>query len=165
MSVSEALKIAKKEGLDLVEIAPKAKPPVVKIVNFGKFLYREEKRLKEQKKKTKGSDLKEIRFSPFIAENDYNTRLERIREFLGQKDKVKLVVKFKGRQMGSKNFGYDLLKKVVAGIGEEVAIDMEPKFLGRHLAMVISPLGKSKRHEIIKPKKRKKDNDKINEKN
>ncbi len=155
MSRDEALKKAKEAELDLVEIAPKAKPPVVKIVDFGKFAYREEKKLKEQKKKTKASDLKEVRFSPFIAENDYNVRLERIKEFLADKDKVKLVVKFKGRQMGSKQFGYKLFDKVLETLGDTVSVDMEPKFLGRHLSMIISPLSGAKQQEKSKNGKNK----------
>lgn len=139
-----ALKEASKLELDLVEIAPLAKPPVAKIVNFGKFLYQEEKKLKKEAKKSKGSELKEIRFSPFIAENDFSTRLERVKEFLKDKNKVKLTVVFKGRQMGSKNFGYGLLKKVLGILGEGVHVDMEPKFIGRHLIMIISPSSQKK---------------------
>ncbi len=145
MSIDKALVQARKSGLDLIEIAPIAKPPVAKIINFGKFRYQEEKKAKQQKKGVKGGELKEIRFSPFIGEADYKTRLERVKEFLEDKDKVRLVVKFKGRQMGSKQFGYSLLKRVLDELGKSIAVDMEPKFLGRHLIMVISPYGKSKK--------------------
>ena len=126
-------------------IAPKAKPPVVKITDFGKFKYQEDKKAKKQAKQTKSSELKEIRFSPFIGESDYQTRIEKIREFLEDKNKVRVVVKFKGRQMGSKKFGYDLLKRIITEFEDEIQVDMQPKFLGRHLVMVISPLSKSKR--------------------
>ena len=142
MKTDEALKQAKSEGLTLVEIAPTAKPPVAKIVDFGKFRYQEEKKLRTQLKKTKTSELKEIRFSPFIAENDYNTRIKRIREFLGDKNKVRLVVVFTGRQMGSKPQGYELLKRIIAELGEAISVDMTPKFLGKHLMMIISPVAK-----------------------
>jgi len=138
----KALELAKKAGLDLVEIAPRARPPVVKIIDFGKFKYREEKKLRKQKKGSKGGELKEVRFSPFIGKADYDTRIDRIKEFLEEKDKVRVVVKFKGRQMGSKPYGYDLLKRVLEKFSEKVAVDMEPKFLGRHLMMVISPTTK-----------------------
>jgi len=147
VSIAEALKQAKDAGVDLIEIAPKAKPPVVKIENFGKFRYREEKKLQKAKKGVKTSEVKEIRFSPFIAEHDFETRIERVEEFLQDSNKVRLVVVFKGRQMGSKDFGYGLLKKVIERFGERISIDMEPKFLGRHLAMVVSPLKKSKKTE------------------
>lgn len=151
ISRQEALAKAKEAALDLIEIAPLAKPPVAKIVNLGKFLYAEEKRKKAEAKKTKASELKEIRFSPFIAENDYATRLARVKEFLGEKNKVKAVVVFKGRQLGSKPFGYQLLGRVIKDLGEgTVSIDMEPKFLGRHLVMIISPRTKVKKEGAIK---------------
>ena len=142
MSVRDAIIHAKKEGKDVVEIAAKAEPPVVKVIEYGKFKYQEEKKLKEQNKKAKAAELKEVRFSPFMGEQDYQTRLKRVREFLLDGDKVRTVVVFKGRQMDSKKFGYDLLKKVLAEFGESVAVDMEPKFAGRHLAMIISPIKK-----------------------
>ena len=151
ISRTEALAKAKEANLDLIEIAPMAKPPVAKIINLGKFLYAEEKRKKAEAKKTKASELKEIRFSPFIAANDYNTRLERVRKFLGEKNKVKAVVVFKGRQLGSKPFGYQLLGRIIKDLGEgSVSVDMEPKFLGRHLVMIISPRVKKavKKEEI-----------------
>lgn len=137
---ADALKKAKEENLDLVLIAENANPPVAKIVNLGKFIYQEEKKLKKQK--SKSTDLKEIRFSPFIGEADYETRVKRIVEFLGDRDKVKLTVVFKGRQLGSRNFGYGLLDKIVKELGESVHVDSEPKFFGRHLSMVISPVAR-----------------------
>jgi len=145
LTTIEALKKAKEAELDLVEIAPKAVPPVAKIIEFGKFRYSQQKKLRAQKSKSKSPELKEIRFSPFIGEADYNTRLERVKEFLSDKDKVRLVVKFKGRQMGSKQYGYDLLDKIINDVGKDsIAVDMVPKFLGRHLVMIISPMTKSK---------------------
>ena len=145
LDIQKALALAKKEGLDLVEIAPHAKPPVTRIVDIGKFKYEKEKKEKAQKKKTKTSELKEIRFSPFIGEADYNTRLIRIKEFLEDKNKVKVVVKFKGRQMGSKQFGYKLFERLLEDLKGRVGIDMNPKFLGRHLIMIISPLARGKK--------------------
>lgn len=144
LTKAQALEKSKKEGLDLIEIAPQASPPVAKIINFGKFRYQEEKKRRAEAKRAKGTELKEIRFTPFIAENDYKVRLERIKEFLGEKNKVKAVVVFKGRQLGSKQFGYSLLKRVIDEFGEAVAIDMEPKFIGRHLITIISPVNKIK---------------------
>ncbi|OGM21463.1 translation initiation factor IF-3 [Candidatus Woesebacteria bacterium RIFCSPHIGHO2_01_FULL_38_9] len=144
LKLNEALTEAQKNGLDLVEIAPNAKPPVAKIVELGKFRYEQEKKLQKQKKAAKSGEVKEVRLSPFIAEHDYNVRLTKIREFLDDSNKVRVVVVFTGRQMDSKPFGYELLKKVVANLEGRIAIDMEPKFLGRHLAMVISPVKKGK---------------------
>ena len=124
----------------MVEIAPLAKPPVAKIVEFSKFKYQEEKKARAIAKKQKGGELKEIRFSPFIAEGDYQTRLKRVREFLTEKNKVKLVVVFMGRQMGSKHMGYKLLERINKELGEDIAVDMKPKFLGRYLMTIISPV-------------------------
>lgn len=141
---AEAIEKAKKEGLTLVEIAPNANPPVAKIVDFGKFRYAEEKKARAQARGVKGGEVKEIRFSPFIADNDYQTRIKRIREFLGDKNKVRIVVVFKGRQMNSKPQGYVLLQRIFKEMGGEIATDMEPKFLGKHLITVISPVTKKK---------------------
>ena len=148
LPIEKALSEAANVGLSLVEIAPNAKPPVAKIVELGKFKYQEEKKLQKQKRGSKVLEVKEIRFSPFIGKADYDIRIERIKEFLADKDKVKVVVKFMGRQMGSKQFGYDLLKKVLSEFEDEIALDMEPKFMGRHLMMVISPLTKVNRQEV-----------------
>lgn len=135
----EALKKAQDEGLTLIEVAPNAKPPVAKIVDLGKFKYLEEKKARKEKKGIKGGDTKEVRFSPFIGDHDYQTRLSRVEEFLTEKNKVKLVVIFTKRQLGSKQFGYDLLGKIAKNFGERISIDMQPKFLGRYLIMTISP--------------------------
>lgn len=145
LTKEEALKKAKDEGLTLVEISATAVPPVAKIVDFGKFRYSEEKKAREQSKKVKGGEVKEIRFSPFIAENDFNTRIERIREFFADKNKVRVVVVFRGPQMRVKNTGYDVINKIKAVFGDSVITDMEPKFLGKHLVTVISQTTKSKK--------------------
>lgn len=149
LSLQEALKTARESERDLIEIAPKAVPPVAKIIEFGKFKYQEEKKLKKQKKSVKGGEVKEIRFSPFIGESDYETRRQKAEKFLKNSNKIRAVVKFKGREMGSKQFGYKLLERFLADFGDKVVVDMKPKFLGRHLAMVISPTfkGKSKQEQ------------------
>lgn len=142
LKLADAFAKARESELDLVEIAPTAKPPVAKIVELGKFRYQEEKKLKKEKKKSKASELKEIRLSPFIAEHDFENRLARITEFLNEKNKVRVVVVFTGRQLDSKKFGYEVLGRVNKLLAGSISIDMEPKFFGRHLAMVISPLAK-----------------------
>ncbi len=147
LKILEALSRAKEENLDLVEIAPQAKPPVVKIVEQGKFLYQEEKKARAEKKKAKASELKEVRFSPFIADADFETRVARVAEFLEDKNKVRLVVKFKGRQMEVKGAGYEVTRKILDRFGEGIAVDMQPKFLGRHLVMVISPVARGRKTE------------------
>lgn len=149
MSRNEALEEARSRNTDLIEIAPKAQPPVAKLIELGKFKYQEEKKAQKAKRSQKSSELKEIRFSPFIGDADYKTRLARVVEFLSEGNKVRAVVKFKGRQMGSKTFGYGLFERLLEEVGKDkVVIDMEPKFIGRHLAMVISPT-----KEIIKKDK------------
>lgn len=145
---SEAIDKAKKEGLTLVEIAPNAKPPVAKIVDFGKFRYAEEKKARAQAKGVKGGEVKEIRFSPFIADNDYQTRIKRIKEFLGERNKVRIVVVFTGRQMNSKPQGYVLLQRIFKELEGQIATDMEPKFLGKHLITIISPYAKNQNKKI-----------------
>lgn len=154
ISKDEAIAKAKEAGLTLVEIAPAANPPVAKIVDFGKFRYAEEKKARAAAKKIKGGEVKEIRFSPFIAENDFNVRIERIKEFFEDKNKVRVVVVFKGPQMRVKHTGYEIINKIKAVFGDTIITDMEPKFLGKYLVTVISPTNKVKgmRQEIKEEK-------------
>lgn len=142
MGRDEAVRKAKGEGLTLVEIAPNAAPPVAKIVDFGKFKYAEEKKARQQGKGVKGGEVKEVRFSPFIAENDFKTRLERIKEFFAEKNKVRVVVVFTGPQMRVKHMGFEVINRIKKELADGVATDMEPKFLGKHLITVISPVAK-----------------------
>lgn len=142
LSKDEAIKKAKEADLTLVEIAPNATPSVAKIVDFGKFRYAEEKKLRAQQKKVKGGEVKEIRFSPFIADNDFKVRVGRIKEFFAEKNKVRVVVVFTGPQMRVKQTGYKVIQRILAEFGDTAAIDMEPKFLGKHLITVISPISK-----------------------
>lgn len=140
-SLSEALAKANEAELDLVEIAATANPPVAKIIDFAKFKYHEEKRNREAKlKEKKGTELKEIWLTPFMADNDYQVRLGRIKEFLEDNHKVRITVRFTFRQMVHREFGYEILKKVVADTSEISKIDQEPKFLGRQLMMMLTPV-------------------------
>jgi translation initiation factor IF-3 len=152
----EAIKKAKEAGLTLVEIAPNATPPVGKIVDFGKFRYAEEKKLRAQAKKVKGGQVKEIRFSPFIAENDFKVRIGRIQEFFADKNKARVVIVFTGPQMRVKHRGFDVINKIKAEFGETIVTDMEPKFLGKHLITVISPISKKSAKIQPAPKKEEK---------
>ncbi|CAN5329188.1 translation initiation factor IF-3 [soil metagenome] len=159
LSRDEALKKAKEMNLDLVLIAENAEPPVARIVNLGKYIYQEEKKLK--KGKTKSTELKEIRFSPFIGQADYETRLKRVKEFLENKDKVKLTGVLMGRQMNSKSFGFGLLDKVVVELGDTIHIDTQPKFLGRYLSMIVSPKTKKTVKQNAKTKNKEITSEKI----
>jgi len=141
----KALKQAQKKGLDLVEVAPSAKPPVCKIIDFKKFKFLESKKQQQDKKKTKRVELKEIKLGPFIAENDFNYRLKKAEEFLKEGDKVKISVVFRGRQITKKDFGYKLMERVLEKLKPFSEIDFEPKFAGRKLEMTLKPVkgGKS----------------------
>ena len=140
----EAIAKAKEIGLTLIEIAPTANPPVAKIADFGKFRYAEEKKIRAAAKKVKGGEVKEIRFSPFIGDADFEVRIKRIREFFEDKNKVRVVVVFKGPQMRVKQTGYTLINKIKNVFGDTIITDMEPKFLGKYLVTVISPVNKAK---------------------
>lgn len=140
-SLKEALEKAREEGLDLVEIAPHAKPPVAKIIDFAKFRYQQEKKEREAKKKEKrGTEIKEIWLTPFMAENDYQVKVGRIKEFLDEGHKVRIAVRFKGRQMGRSEFGYQVVKKLEEDVKEEGKIEQAPKFLGRQLMTTLTPI-------------------------
>ncbi|MFC1789992.1 translation initiation factor IF-3 [Patescibacteria group bacterium] len=138
LSLGEALSQANQKNLDLIEVAPKAKPPVCKIINFKKFLYLENKKNKSKKGQRK-SQTKEFRLKPFIAQNDLETRLKRAQKFLKQKNQLKFIIRFRGRQITRKEFGYELLGKVARRLSKLSRISQEPKFVGRQLIMSLSP--------------------------
>jgi len=138
MPVEKALALAKKEGLDLVEISDKAKPPIVKIIAFTKFKYLESKKSKSGQNKST-QDTKEVRFSPFMAENDLNTRVNRAKKFLKSGDRVKLVVKFTGRQITKKNFGDRVMQYALSKLNEVAKVDQPPKLMGKLLIAQIKP--------------------------
>ena len=154
MPTQEALFKARQKGLDLVEVASKADPPVCKIIDFKKFIYQENKKARTGKKK-KRQGLKGIRFTPFIASKDYEVRVNRAKEFLADGYKVKLTVKFVGRQITRKQFGYDLLKKAVEQLKEISKVETEPKLQGKLLMMVLSPSAKQTEKNGVKDAKAK----------
>lgn len=140
-SLKEALEKAREAELDIVEIAPHAQPPVAKIIEFAKFRYHEEKKEREARRKEKrGTEIKEIWLTPFMAENDYLVKVGKIKEFLGEGHKVRIAVRFKGRQMGHREFGYQVVKKLEKDIKEEGKIEQQPKFLGRQLVTTLTPI-------------------------
>ena len=138
MPLQEALFKARQKGLDLVEVAPKAQPPVCKIIDFKKFRYQEDKKLRASKRGQR-QDLKEFRFTPFIAPRDYEIRINRAREFLNKGRKVRLTVKFLGRQITRKKFGYELLNKAVEALRDISKIEAEAKLQGKLLCTVLAP--------------------------
>lgn len=143
MSKTEALTIAHDRGLDLVEIAPMAKPPVAKIIDFKKFKYLESKKERDGKAASGKVEIKEIRFSPFIGQGDMDTRLERIKEILADGDRVKIVVKFTGRQITKVEFGHDLIKKIMSSLEGLASADGVAKLQGKQLFLIINPAKKT----------------------
>lgn len=139
LPIFAAIQKAREAGVDLVEVAPNAKPPVAKIIDFKKFRYLEAKKEKEEKKGIKGGELKEVRFSPFIAQNDLNTRVKKIRGFLEENNKVRVVVRFSGREITRKDFGYKVVDQILQNLAEVAEKDAEPKFQGRDLFVIVSP--------------------------
>lgn len=139
MSRIEALTKAREEELDLVEIAASAKPPVVKIIDFNKFLYQESKKKQEEKKKAKVSETKEVRLGPFMSSNDLQVVVRRAKEFLEDGDKVKLVLKFKGRQITHPEFGHAIIGRTIEALSDISKVDREARLEGKQLIAVISP--------------------------
>ncbi len=134
----EALKLAQEQELDLVEIAPKANPPVAKIVDFNKFLYQQEKKKKEEKKKAKTSETKEVRLGPFMSENDLQVVIRRAREFLEEGHKLRLVLKFRGRQIVHPEFGHKIVSKFVESLKDISKVDRDAHFEGKQLVALLS---------------------------
>lgn len=139
ISSAEALQIAQKEGLDLVLIAPDAKPPVTKIMDFGKFKYQQEKKAKEAKKKQVKVEVKEIKLTVKIAQNDLNYKVKHALEFLSQGKHVKFRVFLRGREMGNPEAGVEVLNHVMEMVGEAGVIDKKPHLEGRFVNMYVLP--------------------------
>jgi translation initiation factor IF-3 len=138
LSLPEAAKLAEEKVLDLVEIAPQAKPPVVKLIDYNKFLYQLKKKKQEEKKHAHVSETKQVQFGPFIDEHDLGIKLERAREFITDGDKVRFVVKFKGRQMAKQNLGRELLVKATLKMDDIAKVEQPIKMEGRQMIMVMS---------------------------
>jgi translation initiation factor IF-3 len=135
----DALVLAQQEGLDLVEVSPMAKPPVVKLMDYGKFKYQEQKKAAEARKKQKIIEVKEIKMRPAIDDHDYDTKMKAIRRFFEEGDKVKVTLRFKGREMQHSNLGMDVMVKVKKDVESIAKIEMEPRFEGRQMIMIMAP--------------------------
>ena len=135
------MQIANEKNLDLVLIAPNAKPPVCKIMDYGKFKFDKNKkdRLARKKQRQNQVETKEIKFRPKIEEHDYNVKMKHIRRFLEEGNKVKLVIRFRGREMAFQSRGIELLQKVVDDLGDLCVVDKKPEMQGRMQTMIISP--------------------------
>lgn len=139
MSAKDAQKLAREEGLDLVKVAPKAKPPVCKIIDYGKFKYEQTKREKEAKKKQNIISVKEVRLSPNIEEHDVNTKMKNARKFLTKGDKVKVSVRFRGRELAHTSVGRGILLDFAKGLEDIADIEKQPKMEGRFMTMFLTP--------------------------
>jgi translation initiation factor IF-3 len=139
LSRDEALSMAADLGLDLVEIQPNADPPVCRIMDYGKFKFEQQKKAHAARRKTKQVEIKELKFRPSTEDGDYNVKMRNMRRFLEEGDKVKIVVRFKGREMAHVELGEQMVKRIQGDIVEEAVIESLPKFEGRQMVMMIAP--------------------------
>ena len=153
MSSAEAQKIADEQDLDLVMISPNAKPPVCKIMDYGKYRFEQNKKVKEAKKNQHVMDVKEIRMSPGIGDNDFNTKLKNGQKFLADGDRVKVSVRFRGREMAHTNIGEKLLRDFAEKCADVANLDKEPKLEGRSMSIFLSPKSQNQLKKEQKAKK------------
>lgn len=139
MALKEALAIAAEEGLDLVEVSPQANPPVCKVMDYGKYRYKKNKKLHEAKKKQKTIQLKSVKITPKTEEHDYQFKLRHVKRFLSEGDKVKIMMVFKGREMVHSHLGRKVLDRMIEDLDEIGVIEQEPTMEGRNMNMVIVP--------------------------
>lgn len=139
MPTKQALEMAEEKELDLVKIAPTAKPPVCKLMDYGKYKFEQQKREKEARKNQRVIEIKEVRMSPGIDVNDFNVKLRNAQKFLSEGDRVKVTVRFRGREMAHTDIGRKLLLKFAEDCAEIATMDKEPKQEGRHMNMFLSP--------------------------
>ncbi len=140
MPLEKALRDAETARMDLVEVSPNLDPPVVKIMNLGKFKYNTQKRKHEAKKRLKQVEVKEIKVRPNIDKHDYEVKLRATRRFIGQKDKVKVTLRFRGREMAHLELGHRLLKRILEDVEGAAKLEQAPKLEGRQMVMVLGPL-------------------------
>ena len=140
--VEDALRMAGDMNVDLVEIAAEAKPPVCRLMDYGKFKYQQQKKAAEAKAKQTVIEIKEVKFRPATDVGDYNIKMRNIRRFLDDGNKVKVTLRFRGREITHKELGMDLLNRVREDLADEITIEHEPKMEGRQLIMVIAPVRK-----------------------
>ena len=140
LNTQEAVNIAKQEGLDLIEVSPNAKPPVCKIIDVGKYKYDLQKKANKAKKKQKIINLKEIKLRPVTEIHDYNFKIKNAQKFLEKGDKVKFTVKFKGREMQHTHLGNQLMDRIINDTSKLGKVEVQPKFEGKQIIMIVQPL-------------------------
>lgn len=139
VSTPQAIDIARDSGLDLVEISPNAEPPVCKVLDYGKYKYEQQKKANAARKSQKTQDVKEIKMRPGIDVHDYETKLKKVHQFIDKGDKVKMTIRFRGREMAHQELGMKVLNRVADEMAETAKIEARPKMEGRQMIMVISP--------------------------
>ena len=139
VSTAEALVKAQEAGLDLVEISPNASPPICKILDYGKYKYQEQKKAAEARKKQKVVEVKEIKYRPMIDDHDYDVKMRSMKRFFEEGDKVKVTLRFRGREMAHQELGAQLLARVRTDLATTAKVEQEPKYEGRQIVMVLAP--------------------------
>jgi translation initiation factor IF-3 len=139
MYTREAMEQAREVGLDLVEVSPNADPPVAKFLDIGKFKYEAQKKANLARKSSKAQEIKEIKMRPNIDDHDYDTKMKKIHEFIGEGDKVKVTLRFRGRELSHTQLGMNLLIRVQGDVAEIAKVEQHPRFEGRQMLMVIAP--------------------------
>src|SRR5450631_3387043 len=139
VTITEALAIAQEAGLDLVEISPNATPPVCKLLDFGKYKFQEQKKQAEARKKQKVVEVKEVKFRPMIDDHDYDVKMRAMQRFFEEGDKVKITLRYRGREMAHQEIGTKLLDKVKADVAEFAKVEQDARFEGRQVVMVLAP--------------------------
>ncbi|MBO1326622.1 translation initiation factor IF-3 [Acetobacter sp. TBRC 12305] len=139
MTVRDALMRAYSVGLDLLEISPNAEPPVVKILDYGKFKYEQQKKRNEAKKKQKVIEIKEVKVRPNIDENDYQVKMRAVKNFIGEGDKVKVTLRFRGREMAHQELGIKVLERIRTEMDEQAKVEQMPRLENRQMIMVLAP--------------------------
>ncbi len=139
IGIDEARAIAEEKGFDLVEVSPEAKPPVVKLMDYGKYKYEQQKKAAEARKKQKVIEIKEIKMRPTIDDHDYDTKMKAMRRFFDDGDKVKVTLRFRGREMAHQNLGMELLNRVHKDVEPIAKMEQWPKMEGRQMMMVLAP--------------------------
>ena len=140
MTVEDAQRIARDQGLDLVEISPNNNPPICKVLDFGKYKYQAQKKAAEARKKQKTQDVKEIKMRPNIDTHDYDVKMKSVHRFFEAGDKVKVTLRFRGREMAHQQLGMELLKRVKEDVADVSKVEAEPKLEGRQMMMVVAPV-------------------------
>jgi len=140
LNTNEAISMAKEEGLDLIEIAPNAKPPVCKIIDIGKYKYDAQKKANQAKKKQKKIEVKEIKLRPVTETHDYQFKIKNAQKFISKGDKVKFTIRFKGRELQHSHLGQELMAKIKVDMQEVGKVELDPRFDGKQIIMVIQPL-------------------------